>query len=771
MNCLFRLISVSSWTIKRTKELSDKPLFAVRGVRFVSLVSTFILSASGAWAAGADPSAPLFPLSGYTTSWLGNSYGGPTWVQRYTSDLYVSPDGTCYMATVWDEGARETGIYKDGKVIGAAVDTHGWGYGGGIAVTGNSRYLFVGQVLGHMGTDESGAIWPPSKTTWFGIGRRNLDGSSAPFPGGKGHGANASGGTFLPINTVTAGTSAHIAGLAVSETQLFVANPSAGEIEIYDPEKMTKTASWPLSRAGHLAYDPASNTLWILQAGENGAPAVICHYSADGKPAGPNLPLPEGTIPTAISISLYGDLLVGDSGPAQQVLIFNNLAKGPVLARTFGDKGGIYSGTPGQAAPLKLASPAGVGEDAKGNIYVASQMAGTVLESYASSGQRNWQLYGLEFVECADLDPESPNDVYTADHHYVLDSSKPSGQDATYTGYLLDQFGCPADPRLTGSGAGSMFFRKIQGKKFLFGFDMNAGKLQVYRFTGKGELTVPSTMLSTNGNAAKWPPPNHPEKTGWIWRDFATGDLFNPSQFEADTDTHPGTGWSIDTKGDIWTFYWGSHSGKFSGMIRHFPCGGLDGRGNPIYSFKTAIEMPAPAPFNEKCSPERMQYIAETDTMYLSGFTGEHPNQYRDWKTAGSVICCYDHWSSSQPVKRWEIVAPYESTQMPKKDRIYPNPYQTNAFSVAGKRLFIGYLASGEIRIYDTGDGKYLGSLLPGPEVDKTSGWIDTMYGVRANQLADGSYIVFAEEVWHEKVLIYRIPGHESKTVADGLLH
>ena len=166
----------------------------------------------------------------------------------------------------------------------------------------------------------------------------------------------------------------------------------------------------------------------------------------------------------------------------------------------------------------------------------------------------------------------------------------------------------------------------------------------------------------------------------------------------------------------------------------------------------------------------RMQYISETDTMYLSGFTAEHQNEYRDWKTSGSVICRYDHWSST-PVKRWEIVVPYESTQMPNKDRIYPNPYQPNAISVAGKRLFIGYLASGEIRVCDTEDGKYLGSLLPGPEVDKTGGWIDTMYGVRANQLAEGSYIVFAEEVWHEKVLIYRIPGHGTKTMADGLLH
>jgi len=164
--------------------------------------------------------------------------------------------------------------------------------------------------------------------------------------------------------------------------------------------------------------------------------------------------------------------------------------------------------------------------------------------------------------------------------------------------------------------------------------------------------------------------------------------------------------------------------------------------------------MPAPTPFDD-CKNgshiDRMQYVRETDTMYLSGFTAEHKNEHRDWKTSGPVICRYDHWSTT-PVKRWEIVVPFESNQVPGSGHATPD-----AFSVAGNRLFNGYALNGEIRIYDTDNGNYLGSLLPGPEVDKTSGWIDTMYGVRANQLADGSYIVFAEEVWHEKVLIYRL--------------
>jgi hypothetical protein len=42
-----------------------------------------------------------------------------------------------------------------------------------------------------------------------------------------------------------------------------------------------------------------------------------------------------------------------------------------------------------------------------------------------------------------------------------------------------------------------------------------------------------------------------------------------------------------------------------------------------------------------------------------------------------------------------------------------------------------------------------------------THGWIDSMYGVRANRLDNGEYLVFAEEVWHEKILMYGLkwPG------------
>lgn len=720
----------------------------MRRLHQLPLVAAFLAAARFLHAAGLPPDAPSVPLPNYTTSWLGNSFGGPTWVQRYADDLCVLPDGTCILATMWDEGGHEYGFYRNGRVVGAATQTHGI-YGGGRAVAASRQYLFIAQSVRHLGREETGAVWPPTGTNWFGVGRRNLDGSTAPFRGGKCQ------GVFLPLNAGNEKNHLDITGLAASDRLLFVANAPTGEIFVYDADTMTRTNAWPLPRAGKLSYDASDDSLWVIQNGaDKTAAPVIRHFTAAGRDLATILPLPEGAVP----IGLYAgkrQLLVADGGPAQQILVFGNLAGQPALMRTIGERGGIYSGQPGTVGLLRFKRPVGVGLDATGNVYVASVPSGTVLESYSPESNRNWSLHGLEFIECADVDPGSPDDVYTPAHHYRLDLSQPSGRDAAYVGYLVDPSTCPDDPRVQGYPCASVFVRRIQDRRFLFGLDMNASLLQIYRFTGRGDLTAPAGLY----RPGLWSPvknSRHPVG-GWLWRDVNGDGCISANEYDTNTTNLPGCAWSIDESGGIWTAFcqWQNHVGLW--IIRRLPCQGLDDVGNPIYSFKVAEDRPVPPPF-DKQGPGgsgakicRLQYVKDSDTMYVSGFTMQHQDEHRDWKTSGPVIARYDHWSTNT-VKRWEIVVPWESAQVPGSHHKCPD-----AFSVAGQRLFNGYLANGEIRVYDSTDGLYLGSLLPGPEVDKASGWIDTMYGVRATRRTDGEYLVFAEEVWHEKVLIYRL--------------
>jgi hypothetical protein len=706
---------------------------------------------SPAFAAGQDSMTPSFPLQNYTTSWLGNTYGGPDWVQRYTDDLFTAPDGTCYFATAWDEGGREYGIYHDGKVLGKAEFTHGWGNGGGAAVTANAKYMFIAQYLTPTGEKNAGVLSPPMGNIWYGIGRRHLDGSPAAFEGGRGLPPAATGGSFRELSTVPTGQSDPVVALASSDSQIFAASQS--KVQILDPESMTVTGSWPLQGIKRMAYQKSTDSLWIERKLSPEGPATIARFSTAGKPQGGNLSLPPGTIPSGLAVTAADELFVGDTGASQQVLVFGDLTAKPKLIRRFGAPKGIYSGTPGETGPQKLSSPIGVGTDAAGNIYVASYHAGTVLESYTPTGERRWEIHSLEFADNADFDPASPAEIFTSDHHYRLQPGQPAGHDTNYAGYLIDSVGQPQDPRLHGMGPASMFVRRIQGQKFLFGLDMNASLLQIYRFTGQGELTRLCGLLSAAHRVKGWPE-TEPEKNGWLWRDNNGDGIVDKDEFDSAPEDGRTTSWSIDTKGDLWYGLYRNENGKVHFYIRHLPCLGLDANGSPKYSFATAIETAVPPPFDDGAAGAslcRIEYLPETDTMYLSGFDAAHKNTMRDWKTSGPVIWRFDNWTKT-PTLRWCVPVPFESANAPNSQHRTPD-----AFSVAGKLLFNGCLKDGEIRVYNIDDGTYIGSLLPGPEVDRTCGWIDTMYGVRAHETAPGEYLVFAEEVWHEKVLMYRL--------------
>lgn len=61
-----------------------------------------------------------------------------TWMQLYTSDMAVSPEGYIYLTTPWEEGLRSAGIYKDGDAL---PDVSGMGVNSGEAVALSKNYV------------------------------------------------------------------------------------------------------------------------------------------------------------------------------------------------------------------------------------------------------------------------------------------------------------------------------------------------------------------------------------------------------------------------------------------------------------------------------------------------------------------------------------------------------------------------------------------------------------------------------------------------------
>jgi hypothetical protein len=191
---------------------------------------------------------------------------------------------------------------------------------------------------------------------------------------------------------------------------------------------------------------------------------------------------------------------------------------------------------------------------------------------------------------------------------------------------------------------------------------------------------------------------------------------------------------NVDRAGDIW------QAGRESGIWR-WRFQGLDSHQNPRYDPRPE-HFPMPAPFTDLL---RTEYVPETDTMYLSGQTKDRPISHGEWGTAGTVIVRYDEWSK-KPKLCYRIDLPYVGD----KQFIVSVAY-------AGELAFAVDCKTAEVFVYSLRDGSAVGSMKPGPEVHGESGWVDFRDGIRAVRRRDGSYVVFVEEDYKGKSIVYRL--------------
>ncbi|MBD2384428.1 hypothetical protein [Cylindrospermum sp. FACHB-282] len=728
----FKVLIKKIFLLPKIRYLSQRKILKFLVSLTVGIIITS-LSITTDWAITATPAKT------YKTSWIGNTVGsGKLRVQNNIEGMYVAANGIVYTNSHWDEAGTEAGIYKDGKMIAALDDTHGWSRGGGKAVTADSKYVYIAMVQGATGKTENG--YPPVGTTWYCVRRYDLSGKPAPFPGGRG----------WDKSMLITSNKSEVTGLATALNKLYVSDAAANRIRVYNTDTMQELDSFAVALPGAITVDLQGN-LWIIQ-GKNGSNlAKISHYSQRGK----KLPqqIADVVEPTAIAIDHQGRLLLAENGPRQQVLIYN-IKSQPVQVGSFGSKGGIYAGVPGEVQDLKLYGITGVGTDAAGNIYVNSNgfnKSGTDLRQFSSSGKQQWQLLGLIFVDNADVDPQTDGiDVFTKQEQYLMNYSQPAGKQWTYKGYTVNAFKYPQDPRLHTS-PDATFVRRILGQPFLFLTDMYGSFLQIYRFNTAtdGKIAIPAGMfVGSNGEnkksiAGNWPS-YQPAKGEWIWGDRNGNGSFDNNEYDTSQDYPYIGGWWVDSKGDVWK----TLRTQDGVGIRRYPLQGLDAKGNPIYSYSSMQKQKTPNIFTDL---RRIEYFPKTDTMYLSGFTKDHPAFGDDSGVVGSEIVRFDNWSQGNVTPRWRIVVPYDTTGK--------REISTAAMSVAEDYVFAVTMKTAEVNVYKTATGEAVQKLKPGPEVGKESGWIDIPYGIRAFRRSNGEYLVFVEENWKGKVIMYRLLG------------
>jgi hypothetical protein len=346
-------------------------------------------------------------------------------------------------------------------------------------------------------------------------------------------------------------------------------------------------------------------------------------------------------------------------------------------------------------------------------------------------------LLGLEFVDVADADPASDGgEIYTADDLYRLDPSGSPGKDWRWEAHTLDPFRYPHDlrKRFPGLQCGTSV-RTLGGKRFLCQRGMWQGLLGMYRI--EGDLAVPSVVLSSGPIKADdgWSPPGQPESGRWLWRDADGDGQMEAGEYVATTGPD-GEYWAsnVDAAGDIW------QAGRESGIWR-WRFQGLDEHGNPQYDRKPE-HASMPAPITDLL---RAEYIPKSDTMYLSGQTKDRPISHGEWGTAGTVIVRYDDWRKT-PKLRYRIDLPYVAD----KQFIVSIAY-------AGELAFAVDCKSAEVFVYSLRDGSPVGLMKPGPEVHGESGWVDFRDAIRAIRRRDGAYLVFVEEDYKGKSLVYHL--------------
>lgn len=642
---------------------------------------TAVLLAVCAVASAADQPPFKDPPGRYRTSWVGNSFGGDGgpngfgyWVQNGADEIEVTPDGTVLAGTDWDEAGRCVGLYKNGKCNRVLLKQEtsketAWGWN-----TGNHALAVSGEqiFIANTGKRLLRFRWRPG----------DLD--SAEFVGEM----------EMPDKAV-----------ALHARGEMLAVGYAGRIELRRTSDMSATSRFDLADVRDLTLAP-DGSLWVVSG------TKILHVGSDGKQLGPAITaVPK---PVAVAFDNQARLIVCDDGPDQQVKFFDVSAE-PRQVATFGDRGGLLAGTPGQVAPRKLFSPRGAGTDQDGNLYVAMGFGGApvgnlVLRSFTPRGELRWELMSLAFVDTFGFDPDSDGGaVYgrTAIFELDLTTTRP-GSEWQLKGVTLDHVNRPDDPRL--KHGMTTYLRRLDGRRLLYTIGQYAGGYHLYAFD---------------------------EPNGCIAREV---DRIRARQEDGEQ-----WAWDVAPNGDIWQ---GDAPGR---QIRRYAFGGWTAEHKPRFDWGKPQTWAWPDDFE---NVRRIIYRPEGDTLYLFGYL--KGQKIDSWGVVGYTCRRYDGWLAGHPKTAWTNA----SLPINAKGSDDGGPLTPEGVSVAGDFLFVGMVKpeAGKqyVHILRVSDGSYVGSFKPGEEVGGNAGWQDMPYSVQAMKCKNGEYLVLVEEDFRGKNLLYR---------------
>jgi len=198
-----------------------------------------------------------------------------------------------------------------------------------------------------------------------------------------------------------------------------------------------------------------------------------------------------------------------------------------------------------------------------------------------------------------------------------------------------------------------------------------------------------------------------------------------------------------DLSGRLW---WG-----FGDEIRAYTCTGLSTAGLPQWDWAKPFVFKRPSEFDEL---RRVDYDPATDLMILGGGKGEAKHQH--WKPMGPVVSAYDHALRGTAALRWTLTLPIDTGSSGHESN------EPMGFAMAGEYLFVPYtrglrvdnLRNAFVKVLRLKDGSCVGNLVA-DEVTGNIGLLDIEHPCTARKLADGRYVVFLEEDYKAKNVMF----------------
>jgi hypothetical protein len=138
----------------------------------------------------------------------------------------------------------------------------------------------------------------------------------------------------------------------------------------------------------------------------------------------------------------------------------------------------------------------------------------------------------------------------------------------------------------------------------------------------------------------------------------------------------------------------------------------------------------------------RVCYLDESDTLILAEEGRDEQNQ-ASMRHISRVFICRGYLAGNRETISFIPGAGSEA----------------GCVAAAGDYVFTGgWKNRGRIHVNRLSDGTELGSFEPGPTVGglENTGWIDLLTGISAFKRSTGEYLVFVEENYKAKSLIYR---------------